>query len=181
MVMPSKLNSANYAQSAQKAAAIIAKQKKPLVPTPRIKAALEAMVFEGLKRDKAAKKAGLTDHAVRTALTKPHVLAYLNECQEVLRTGLRPRALHKMGQLLDAKAERIQFEAAKYLDGMDRPTHAVGAINVQVNNHTHVELPGYVIDISDAQAQANSAKQIDHLPADDDSDMISIEDVPDDE
>ncbi|WP_447410673.1 hypothetical protein, partial [Clostridium perfringens] len=74
------------------------------------------MVYEGLKRSDAAERVGLTDHALRTALTKPHVLAYLNQCMEVLRTGLRPRALHTMGELLETKNESVKFKAAEYLD-----------------------------------------------------------------
>lgn len=142
--------------------------------TAKQRVAINAMVFEGQKRTEAAATAGLTDDALRKALLKPAVLAYLNAQQEVLRSSLRPRALHTMGELLDAEAERIQFEAAKYLDGMDRPTHAVGAtVNVQVNNH--IESPGYVIKL------ARKGQQIDHLAAHEAKPLDGNEDVPDDE
>lgn len=177
MAFPSKNTVQSLAHRGQKAAAAIKKQKKEIVLTPKNKAAIEAMVFEGLKRSEAAELVGLTDHALRTALTKPHVLAYLNDQIEVLRTSGRPRALHKMIGLLDAKTERIQFEAAKYLDGMDRPSHAVGAtqVNVQVNNTVNVT-PGYAIDL-----RPDDRDQIGHL-GDYDGKSLDIQaDVPTDE
>jgi hypothetical protein len=60
------------------------------------------MVWDGLKRSEAAAKAGLTDHALYVALSKPHVKAYyLAQC-EVLRTSGRARRLHR----LEAMAEQ---------------------------------------------------------------------------
>ncbi len=57
--------------------------------TGKLKAALEAMVWEGLKRDDAAAKAGLASASLRFALRKPHVLAfYRNEC-DALRESVR--------------------------------------------------------------------------------------------
>jgi hypothetical protein len=179
MVMPSKQSVTAYGAEAQKAAALIKKEKKAIRATPRQRTAINAMVFEGLKRADAAKQAGITDNALRIALSKPHVLAYLNQQQEMLRTSLRPRALHKMGELLDAQAERIQFEAAKYLDGMDRPSHAVGAtVNVQVNSSVTVT-PGYVIRID--RSKDRRGPQIEHLDVDDAIPLSALDDVPDDD
>ena len=177
MPMPAK-TAASYSATAQKAAAAVRKEKKELKLTPKQRIAIEAMVFEGQERRQAAKTANLSDEAIRVALTKPHVLAYLNECQEVLRTSLRPRALHKMGKLLNAKTERIQFESAKYLDGMDRPSHTIGAqqINVNVQNNVNVETPGYVIKLN-----RKHSEQIDHLVHDIDNQLISNEVVPDED
>ena len=150
MVMPSKNTVQSLAHRGQKAANALKKEKKEIVLTPKNKAAVEAMVFEGRKRADAAELVGLTDHALRTALTKPHVLAYLNECMEVLRTGGRPRALHTMIELLDSKNDSTKFKAAEYLDGQNRGSHTVGAtqVNVQVNNNNTVNVtPGYAIDL----------------------------------
>ncbi len=181
MAFPSKMTVQSLANQAQKAAAINRKQKKKLKVTPRLRTAIEAMVFDGLKRPEAAEHAGLTDHAVRTALTKPHVLAYLNECQEMLRTSARPRALNRVIKLIDeAESDKVKLEASKYIDGMDRPSHTVGAtqVNVQVNNNVSVT-PGYVIDLTATQAE--SIRKIAHLDADDAIPLNSQEDVPDDE
>lgn len=185
MVNHSRFKTSDYAITAQKAAAAVRKQKKTLTVTPRIRQAIEHMVHDGMDRRIAAETVGLTDHGLRTAMHKPHVLAYLNEQMEVLRTAARPRALRKMVDLLDAKTERIQFESAKYLDGMDRPSHAVGAtqVNVQVTTNTKVETPGYVIDLSEysRSAQPESGKQIDHLHQHGAKSLEFNEDVLDDE
>ncbi len=180
MVMPSKQSVTNYSADAQKAAALLKKEKKAPRPTARQRRAIEAMVFDGAKRADAAKLAGLSDHALRQALTKPHTLAFLNECQEMLRNSLRPRALHKMGELLEAEAETVQFKAAEYLDGLNRGTHTVGGntVNVQVNN-TITATPGYVIDLT-ADSRESSRKIGNHA-VDNAIPLSSLDDVPDDE
>lgn len=181
MAFPAKRSVQSLAHAGQKAAAALKKQKKEIIVGPKTKAAIDAMVFEGKSRPEAAKAAGMSDETLRQMFLKPHVLAYLNEQQEVLRTSVRPRALRKMVDLLDAKTERIQFESAKYLDGMDRPTHAVGAtqVNVQVNNNVSVT-PGYVIDLT-GDAAAKTSDQIRDLVHDDLISLESNEVVPDDE
>lgn len=179
MVMPSKNTVQSLAQRGQKAAAAIKKQKKEIVLTPKNREAIEAMVYEGLKRSDAAERVGLTDHALRTALTKPHVLAYLNQCMEVLRTGLRPRALHTMGELLETKNESVKFKAAEYLDGLNRGSHTVGAtqVNVQVNNHQTVNVtPGYAIDL-----RPDERDQIGHQEQHGDKSLELKVNVPEDE
>lgn len=177
MPRPLKNTVQAIARNGQKAAATIRKQNKEIVLTPKNKAAVEAMVYEGLKRSEAAELVGLTDHALRTALTKPHVLAYLNDCMEVLRTGLRPRALHTMGELLESKNDSTKFKAAEYLDGMNRSSHQVGAtqVNVQVNNTVNVT-PGYVLDLRPEDGQ-----QIEHLEHHGSNGLPYQADVPDDD
>lgn len=175
MAMPSK-TAAAYRHAGQTAAATLRKEKKELVLTDNQRGLVEAMAFEGMTRKQAAEHVGISDESARRALITPHVLAHLNQCMEVLRTSARPRALRKMDELLDAKTERIQFEAAKYLDGMDRPSHAVGAtVNVQVNNTVSVT-PGYVLDLRPDQHP--SAQQIEHLEAHGPNDLEVLIDVP---
>lgn len=165
MVYPAR-KAAHYSAKAQKAAAQLRKEKKEPKVTPKQQRAIEAMVFDGQKRSQAAETAGMSDEALRVALLKNHVLAFLNECQDVLRNSLRPRALHTMGELLDSKNDSTKFKAAEYLDGQNRGTHTIGAtVNVQVNNSTHIENPGYVIDLSDFSkpVEHKQPHQIDHL------------------
>jgi hypothetical protein len=177
MAYPSKQTRSALAPAAQKAAALLKKEKKEPVVTEKQRAAIHAMVFEGQKRPDAAKTAGMHDESLRLALTKPNVLAYLNECMEVLRTSLRPRALHTMGELLDDKNSSVKFKAAEYLDGQNRGTHTVGAtqVNVQVNNTVNVT-PGYVLDL-----RPEDARQIEHLRAHEDNALLHNADVPEDE
>src|SRR5687768_4441798 len=127
MPKPSKQTVQSIARRGQSAAAALKRQNKEPVLTNAVRIAIEAMVYEGQKRPQAAEIAGLKDDSLRKALTKPDALAFLNECMEVLRTGLRPRALHTMGELLDSKNDSTKFKAAEYLDGQNRGTHTVGA------------------------------------------------------
>lgn len=177
MAFPSKQTASAHMPAAQKAAALVRKQNKQIEISPKVKLAIDLMVFEGMKRDEAAETVGLAIISLRQAMLKPHNLAYLNEQMEVLRTSARPRALRKMTDLLEAKTERIQFEAAKYLDGMDRPSHAVGAtqVNVQVNNTVNVT-PGYVLDLRPEDGQ-----QIEHLEQHGPNGLPYQADVPEDD
>lgn len=177
MAFPSKQTRSALAPAAQKAAALLRKEKKEPVVTDKQRAAIHAMVFEGQKRPDAAKAAGMHDESLRLALTKPNVLAYLNQQIEVLRTSGRPRALHTMIDLLDSKNDSTKFKAAEYLDGMNRSSHQVGAtqVNVQVNNTVNVT-PGYVLDL-----RPEHAHQIEHLDAHDANGLPHNADVPGDE
>jgi hypothetical protein len=106
------------------------------------------MVFEGLTRPEAAKSVEMTDHGLREALRKPHVLRYLRECKEVLRTSAGARALRTIEELSDgANSEKVKLEAAIYLDSgqhrrSDGHTNVTVGIGIQVT-------PGYVIDNSE--------------------------------
>lgn len=183
MAFPSKQTVQSVAHRAQKAAASIRKEKKEIVVGAKTKAAIEAMVFEGKLRRQAAEAVGMSDESLRQMLLKPHVLAFLNQCMEVLRTSERPRSLLKVVELRDkAESERVQLDAAKYIDGMDRGVHQVGATvinNTQINNTVNVT-PGYVIKI-DRRNDVKSAPQIDHLEQDEVIALETLEGVPDED
>ena len=84
-----------------------------------------------------------------------------------------------MGELLDDKNSPVKFKAAEYLDGQNRGTHTVGAaVNVQINNNTHIETPGYVIDLPEFSRKP--APEIEHLGHGHANQLISNEVVPDD-
>lgn len=179
MPMPSKQTRAALAPAARKAAAQLRKDKIEPVVTEKQREAIHAMVFLGQKRPDAAKTAGMTDEALRVALTKTPVLAYLNEQIEVLRTSGRPRALHTMIELLDSKNDSTKFKAAEYLDGQNRGTHTVGAtVNVQINNEVKVT-PGYAIKL--VRGEPMPGAQIEHLEADEVISLEDIEGVPEEE
>jgi hypothetical protein len=97
----------------------------------------------------------------------------------VLRTGLRPRALHTMGELLESKNDSTKFKAAEYLHGENRGIHTVGGStvinnNTQINNTVNVT-PGYAIKINRA------GPQIEHLGPHGAKGLPHKGDVPDDE
>jgi hypothetical protein len=67
--------------------------------TGKLYRAIDAMVWAGASRKEAAEAAGLSDHGLRQALRRPHVLRfYLSEC-EVLRASGRAKRLHRLEEL----------------------------------------------------------------------------------
>ncbi len=84
------------------------KPERKLRISKPVRVAIEAMVWEGLKRDEAAERAGMKDNSLYVALRRPDVKAfYLQEC-EVLRVSGRARRIHR----LDALSEQDDNKAA---------------------------------------------------------------------
>lgn len=181
--MPKPLQTTSaLAHRAQSAAAQERKADKPKKVGRKTRAAIDLMVWEGAKRSEAAQRLGMSDNALRQAFQLPHVLAYLNQQMEVLRSSARSHALFRITDLVDsAQSERVKLDAAKYLDGMDRTVHQQGA-QVNVGVQVNVETPGYIIDLSEYPSeQGSKAKQIDHLEPHDANALPMQPDVPDDE
>jgi hypothetical protein len=89
------------ARPEQKEPQHVSKSGRKLTVTRKVRAAIQQMVWHGLKRDEAAAAAGLTDHSLYVALRSPHVKAYyLAEC-EVLRTSGRARRIHRLEQMVE--------------------------------------------------------------------------------
>jgi hypothetical protein len=100
----------------RQAAAIPGRSRRNAV-TGKLKAALDAMVWEGLKRTEAAQKAGLADSSLRFALRKPHVLAYFRAETAALRENLRARNLHRLDQIADtSKNDMAKLASIKVLE-----------------------------------------------------------------
>ena len=116
------------------------KQTKTLAVTGKNRVAIEAMVWEGLKRPDAAEKAGLTDHSLYVAMTKPHVKAfYLAQC-EMLRLSGKARRIHRLNEMVeqdDNKAAVVNAVALLERLGDDNPLSSL--------NNTRS--PGVVIQI----------------------------------
>ena len=113
-----------------------------------IKAAVDAMVFEGVSRPEAAKAAGCGEDNLRLALKRPNVLAYLNEQSRVLRTSAAARSIARIDNLADkATSEHVQFESNKFLLGIEgtAPIH-----RSEINANVRLSTPGYVIDLTQA-------------------------------
>lgn len=84
------------------------------------KVAIDAMVWEGLNRKDAAQKAGLKDHALYVALSKPHVKAYYMRQLDVLRTSERARNIHTLTDVRDQKSNQMaRVQAVKALEQID--------------------------------------------------------------
>lgn len=108
--------------------------------TGRLRNALTFMVWDGLKRDEAATKAGLKPHALYVALRKPHVKAFYLAELDVLRTSERARnilALTEVRDQTDNKMARVA--AVKALEQLSDDDSASGS--------TASHSPGVVIQI----------------------------------
>lgn len=77
------------------------KPKRELKVTRVVKAAIDAMVWQGMKREDAAQAAGMKDNSLYVALRRPEVKAYyLDQC-EVLRTSGKARRIHRLEQMVE--------------------------------------------------------------------------------
>lgn len=119
----------------------------PQQVTGKLKAALHAMVWEGLKRDDAAAKAGLTVHGLREALKRPHVKAwYLREC-DVLRTSGKARRIFRLEALSEQDDNKqAAINAIRALDQLEDEQH-------QRASGGAISTPGFVIIVNAAQSQ----------------------------
>jgi hypothetical protein len=127
--------------------AIAAKDRSlPGRVTGRLLVAINAMVWQAASRKEAAVIAKMTDHSLRQALKRRHVMdRYLQEC-EVLRLSGRAKRLHRLEQIA----------------GMDRNLNAsVAAIKVAEQladdladgrARGSVTMPGLIIQVINAPA-----------------------------
>jgi len=137
---------------------ITAKAEKIERITGKVRAAIEAMVWQALPRAAAAKAAGISEHGLYKALRKPPVKAfYLAEC-EVLRTSGRARRilrLEEIGEQDENKAAAVQ--AIRALEGMSddqavgRSAQSVPGLVIQIINNGP---PPRTIDALVTQPQA---------------------------
>lgn len=109
--------------------------------TGKLKVALDAMVWSGLKRDAAAAEAGMSDHGLREALRRPHVKAHYLHQLEVLRTSERARNVHALADIRDASGNaNARVAAVRTLEQMaedgarERPAAPFAGLIVQVIN-----------------------------------------------
>lgn len=128
----------------------------------RVKVAIDRMVHDAQKRPEAAKTAGLTDDALRKAMHKPEVLAYLNAQQGVLRTSARARSIARVDNLADdSESDHVKLEANKFLLGIEGITAA------QRIESTHIHkgsVPGLTINFITGSAPGDDALLIDGQP-----------------
>jgi hypothetical protein len=144
----------------RQAAAIPGRSRRNAV-TGKLKAALDAMVWEGLKRNDAAIAAGLAESSLRFALRKPHVLAYFRAETAALRENLRARNLHRLDAIADSsKNDMAKVASIKVLE-------QIADVAEQHNRPGETQSPGVCIIIQQAPAPAGIAPP-----------MITIESVP---
>lgn len=95
----------------------------------KLKAALDAMVWDGLELAEAARNFKMSTFGVRKALAKPHVQAYLKSEKQVLRESLSARNIRRLGEIRDAADNMPAIQAIRTLEGMgdDQPGASSGA------------------------------------------------------
>lgn len=111
-----------------------------------VRAGLDIMVAEGLKRSDAAARVGISDSALYQALRKTEVLGYYNEQLALLRGSEAARNTHALLTIRDRAMEprasaafaRAGVEAVKTLEAARE-----GRPNLTVNVNV---TPGYAIE-----------------------------------
>lgn len=82
----------------------------------KLRIAIDAIVFDGLALDEAAKTAKCTTRSIRRAFEKPHVLAYLKRRREVLRSSACGSNIHRLTQIRDAADNMPAVNAIRMLE-----------------------------------------------------------------
>lgn len=120
---------------------LIGNPNKPHI-RPRLRRAIEAMVWQAAKRADAASIAGMTDHSLRAALKRPHVSALLLHEMMVLRTSERPRNIQALVSVRDnSENDMARVNAAKTLEALSdeatdraRGTVVLPGLTIQIVN-----------------------------------------------
>jgi hypothetical protein len=111
--------------------------------TGRLLRAITEMVWSGASRKQAAATAGMTDHSLRQALRRPHVIAHYRRELGILRESGRARAFHRLeelGQQDENKAAAVKACQIVLGEGDDDRASGPG----------RALIPGFVIVIKDA-------------------------------
>lgn len=107
----------------------VAKRSARTRVTGPLKEALDYLVFTGVKTDlaAAAAHAGITAHAIRCALEKPHVKAYYEAQLVVLRTSERARNIHTLLAVRDQENNQMaRVNAVQALERIEDQSLSAG-------------------------------------------------------
>jgi hypothetical protein len=127
--------------------------------TGKLKRALDAMIWQGLNRAEAANQAGMAEHSLYVALTRPHVKAYYRQQLDVLRTSERARNIHTLAEVRDQKSNQMaRVQAVKALEQLadDESTARTAAYRFAPGVVIVVAQPGAVM----AHERGNTAKPL---------------------
>jgi hypothetical protein len=136
-------------------------------PTGRTKQALDLMVHEGLTDNEAAVKVGITITAIRMAIQKRGVRAYLNEQREVSRARVCARNIHRLAEIRDKADNMPAIQAIKLLEQVDdadagaagRVQRAPGVTVIVVSQAPTREISTAYTDIRALDETADEAKR----------------------
>jgi hypothetical protein len=130
-------------------------RSQPGKVTGKLRAALEAMVWKGLRRGEAAQAAGLAEVSLQLALAKPHVKQWYLGQLEVLRTSARARNIHRLEEIRDAANNMPAVQAIKTLEQIDDVSTGTAAMQ---------RAPGLQIVITQVAAPVTNPTVIDAEP-----------------
>lgn len=133
----------------------------------RLRAALDKMVWEGLPYDEAARECDFTVSAMRKALQRPHILAYLRNEREVLRASIAPRNIHRLVEIRDAADNMPAVQAIKALEqlgeeqGSRSPANGAPGVTIRIITVQANERQPVTIDADTALTLPNPAHESD--------------------
>jgi hypothetical protein len=111
--------------------------------TAKVKAAIDAIIFEALPVAQASEKAGISGHGLYKAMRKPPVMAYYRAQLDLLRTSAGPAGVAKVVQMMHgAGSEHVQLAAAQWAAGLEGYAPVVRSENLHLHAHT---TPGITI------------------------------------
>lgn len=121
--------------------------KKRMQIRGKLQVALDKMIWEGLPFNEAAHAANFNVCAMRKALGRPHVLAYLRAERDVLRASMCPRNIHVLAEVRDQTGNQMaRVQAVKALEQLGDEQQA---------SVTKQALPGLVVVVNTVQPVAN--------------------------
>ena len=110
----------------------------------RLKIALDLVVDQGLDPYEAAAKVGMHARSMRLALNKRHVLTYLRNAREVLRTTASAQNIHYAIKMrAESPNEMARLGAMKFIDNEEEHQRLSGSRQMS---------PGFVIVVQNAPA-----------------------------
>ena len=125
------------------------RERRNVIPAKRIggrlKHALDLMTWgDGVRRylpdNEAAARAGLNVLSVRSALQRPHVLAYYLQQREVLRARESPANIHRLVEIRDAADNLPAIHAIRTLEQLgsdeqiNRPNVPSPGVTIRIVN-----------------------------------------------
>jgi hypothetical protein len=113
-----------------------------------VRTALEAMVWQGLRRREAAQVAGIADHTMYQAMRTPPVKAAYADMLQVLRESEKARNIHALVEVRDQQVNQMaRVNAVKALEQLDETASATAGPQRQQ--------PGLVIVIQGGEQGAS--------------------------
>ena len=106
----------------------------------RLHHAITEMVWSGARRADAATTAGMTDHSLRAALRKPHVIAFYRAELGTLRESERAKTFHRLCDVRDQDSNKMASVAAS------KALENISDVEVQ-RRPSEQQLPGLVVVI----------------------------------